>query len=55
MDWLTGYVRTIRQYLATPKGCHDAKDYGRALLYMLLTMVGGLALLAGLEGGALTP
>lgn len=55
MNRLTGYGRTIRQYLATTKGRHDAKDYGRAILIILLTMLAGLALLASWEGGALLP
>ncbi|SDP36624.1 hypothetical protein [Selenomonas ruminantium] len=39
MFHLSGYYRTLRQYLATPKGAHDSRDYARALLIMLLTMV----------------
>ncbi|BAL84029.1 hypothetical protein SELR_23210 [Selenomonas ruminantium subsp. lactilytica TAM6421] len=39
MFHLSGYYRTLRQYLATPKGAHDSRDYARALLLMLLTMV----------------
>ena len=39
MFHLSGYYRTLRQYLASPKGAHDSRDYARALLLMLLTMV----------------
>ncbi|MBO5652113.1 MAG: hypothetical protein J5908_11610 [Selenomonas sp.] len=39
MNILFGYWRTLRQYLATPKGRHDSRDYGRALLFMALTIV----------------
>ena len=33
-----GYLRTLRQYLATPKGSHDFRDDCRALCIILLTM-----------------
>lgn len=36
---LCGYYRTLRQYLATPKGAHDSRDYARAVLLIVLTMV----------------
>ncbi len=36
---LSGYYRTLRQYLSTPKGAHDSRDYARALMLILLTMV----------------
>ena len=39
MNILCGYWRTLRQYLATPKGQHDSLDYGKALLLIILTMV----------------
>ena len=32
-----GYVRTLRNYLHSPKGSHDFKDYARALVIILLT------------------
>ncbi|SHK75669.1 hypothetical protein SAMN05216582_11620 [Selenomonas ruminantium] len=35
---LSGYYRTMRQYLATPKGAHDSRDYARAVLLIMLTM-----------------
>ena len=50
MKWICGYIRTIRQYLATPKGAHDSKDYGRAILLILLSIIVLLALLAVWEG-----
>ncbi len=33
-----GYLRTMRQYLATPKGAFDARDYLKAAGLMLLSM-----------------
>lgn len=33
-----GYLRTMRQYLATPKGAFDVKDYLRAAGFMFLSM-----------------
>jgi hypothetical protein len=51
MNWLTGYGRTLRQYLATPKGRHDARDYSQAVLIILLTML--VALLVCWRGGEL--
>ena len=50
MKWIGGYIRTIRQYLATPKGAHDSKDYGRAILLILLSIIVLLALVAVGEG-----
>lgn len=38
MEMLRGYWRTLRQYLATPKGAHDSRDYAKALLLILLTI-----------------
>ncbi|MBQ4494300.1 MAG: hypothetical protein II968_00885 [Selenomonadaceae bacterium] len=32
-----GYLRTLRNYLRTPKARHDFKDYARALCMILLT------------------
>lgn len=33
-----GYLLTMRQYLATPKGAFDARDYLKAAGLMLLSM-----------------
>ena len=33
-----GYWRTWRQYLSTPKGAHDSRDYARAMLFIILTI-----------------
>lgn len=33
-----GYLRTMRQYLATSKGAFDARDYLKAAGLMLLSM-----------------
>lgn len=35
---ILGYLRTLRQYLATPKGAFDARDYLKAALLMLASM-----------------
>ncbi|MBP8599178.1 MAG: hypothetical protein KBI24_08220 [Selenomonas sp.] len=52
MKTLTGYLRTMRQYLATPKGRHDSRDYARAVLLIVLSMLlVWLVLLIGLKGG----
>ena len=32
-----GYLRTLRNYLRTPKARYDFKDYARALCVILLT------------------
>lgn len=40
-----GYVRTVRQYLATPKGARDTRDYARAAALILLTMAVAMGLL----------
>lgn len=32
-----GYLRTLKNYLQTPKARHDLKDYARAGLLILLT------------------
>ena len=50
MKWICGYIRTIRQYLATPKGAYDSRDYGEAILLILITISLLLVLLAVLEG-----
>ena len=55
MTKFSGYLRTIRQYLATPKGRHDVCDYARAAAMLLLTMAGGVELLWLLRGGAGAP
>lgn len=39
MFHLFGYYRTLRQYLASPKGAHDSRDYAHAVMLMLLTMM----------------
>ena len=39
MKILRGYWRTLRQYLSTPKGRHDSLDYGKAVLFILLTIL----------------
>lgn len=35
---LQGYLRSLRQYLATSKGAFDARDYLKAAGLMLLSM-----------------
>ncbi len=32
-----GCIRTLKNYLSTPKGRHDAIDYARAIVIILLT------------------
>ena len=32
-----GYLRTLRNYLKTPKGRHDTLDYLKALILIVLT------------------
>ncbi len=34
---LFGYLRTLRNYLKTPKGRHDTFDYLKALMLVVLT------------------
>ena len=34
---LRGYLRTLKNYLQTPKARHDFKEYARALAIILLT------------------
>ncbi len=51
MSCLRGYIRTWKQYLATTKGCHDAKDYGRAILLIALTIGIVLAIIGGMQRG----
>lgn len=50
MNSLYGYIRTVKQYLATPKGSHDAKDYGRAVLLIVMTIGVVLAIFMGMKG-----
>ena len=52
MNRLAGYLRTLRQYLATPKGRHDSHDYAQAALLIVLTiLLVWLVLSIGLKGG----
>ena len=37
MKLLFGYVRTLKNYLRTPKARHDFKDFARAVLMILFT------------------
>ncbi|MBQ1919730.1 MAG: hypothetical protein II430_07050 [Selenomonas sp.] len=39
MRKLYGYIRTWRAYVKTPKGSHDTRDYGRALLLIAATVL----------------
>lgn len=48
MKLLTGYWRTLGQYWRDPKGRHDIIDYGRAAVFLLLTILGAWGLMAGL-------
>lgn len=34
---ILGYLRTIKNYLQTPKGRHDTLDYLKALVLIVLT------------------
>lgn len=45
MSKLSGYVHSLRAYLATAKGGHDASDYGRAVFCIVLTIVAVWSLL----------
>ena len=38
------FWHAFRNYLATPKGAHDAWDYGRALLLIALTCIAAVIL-----------
>ncbi|WP_199663296.1 hypothetical protein [Mitsuokella sp. AF33-22] len=42
---MIGYLRTLRQYLKTPKGAFDARDYLQAVLLMLLSMAAAACLM----------
>ncbi|XOQ26697.1 MAG: DUF2970 domain-containing protein [Mitsuokella multacida] len=42
MNRLIGYGRALRAYLATPKGAFDAKDYGRALFIIFLSIASAM-------------
>ena len=55
MTVVRGYLRTIRQYLATPKGAHDSRDYAKAAALILLTMAAAAELLLLWRGGAGAP
>ena len=50
MFHLQGYYRAMRQYLSTPKGAHDSKDYVRAVLLIVLT-IAAVYLLLYMWGG----
>lgn len=53
MFHLSGYYRTLRQYLATPKGAHDSRDYAKAVGLILLTMAVVCLILYFVGGGSL--
>ncbi|MBR3623747.1 MAG: hypothetical protein IKN43_10435 [Selenomonadaceae bacterium] len=36
---ILGYVKTYREYLKTPKGKYDAKDYAKAAICFFATML----------------
>ena len=42
---LFGYVRTIRQYLASPKGGRDVRDWARAAFFAALTATAAIWIL----------
>ncbi len=50
MSALAGYLRTLRQYLATPHGRHDARDDAAALARIALSCLLVAALLALARG-----
>lgn len=39
METFFGYLRTIRQYIETPKGRHDTLDYLKAVILILITIM----------------
>ncbi|MDY3738871.1 MAG: hypothetical protein SO022_00210 [Selenomonadaceae bacterium] len=39
-----GYIRSIRNYLQTPKGWHDTVDYLRAVAIIIAVAIGVLLL-----------
>ena len=43
-----GCLLTARQYIASPKGGRDLRDWARAAALMLLTAAAGIGLLYGL-------
>ncbi len=45
MRMLWGYFKTLRAYLKTPKGAFDARDYGRAVLFIALSSMAAALLL----------
>lgn len=53
MSWwqrIYGYGKTLKQYLTSPKGEHDAKDYGKAILLIILTIIGSIVIISWLGG-----
>lgn len=50
MNKIAGYIKTIRQYLKTPKGRHDFWDYLKAAIIISLTMLLVFLLLKYLAG-----
>lgn len=45
MKMIRGYLRALRAYLKTPKGAFDARDYGRAVLFIALSSMAAALLL----------
>lgn len=45
-----GYIRTLKNYFGTPKGRHDAIDYARAALIILLTAAAIALIAKGVTG-----
>lgn len=53
MSWwqrIYGYGITLKQYLNSPKGEHDAKDYGMAMLIIILTIIISIVIISWLGG-----
>ena len=50
MRLISGYMRTAGQYLATPKGRHDAFDYARGAGIIAISMAAAYALARILAG-----
>lgn len=46
MRRVQGYIRAGRAYLHTEKGRHDVCDYGRALLWLFVSIALALALVS---------
>ncbi len=38
MSKIAGYIKTLKQYMQTPKGRHDFIDYTRALFIIIIVM-----------------